>query len=222
MKVLAVRRHKIRVLRRERRSRGHHHVTRYFPEIKVAHEEVVRVVRPKYARAIRDRPARRRCAHVRHDRHQVARARVPGRARVFFAVNATVNRVNQPVAFPRRADLKKRPAQHPLARRGKRHPHRVVHAAREHRLEPRPVRSRPKDVRRPRHKGLPVSQRVPLLGEGAFRPIEPTLRPEIRPVQIVRTPRQRLAVIPLLPSVRHAVAIRIGEFPNVRRRSHVE
>src|SRR5262249_12977018 len=103
-----------------------------FAEIEVADEEVVGVVGAEGAQAPRSGAAGGGGAHVRHDRHEVAGADVAGGdGRLVLAVDAAVDRVDEPVALAGRADLEKRAAQDALAGGGERDADGIIHAAGE-------------------------------------------------------------------------------------------
>ena len=98
----------------------------------------------------------------------------------------------------------------------------VVHAAGHHGFESAAIGPRAEQMRRASLPSGPSGKIVCLLGERALAPVDEPVRPAIRPVQIVRATRQRLAVEPRLALVRDAVAIRVGELQNLRRRGNVE
>jgi len=52
---------------------------------------------------------------VRHDRHEIAGADMPDNRRLILAINATVNRMDEPIAFARDANLEKCAAEDPFA-----------------------------------------------------------------------------------------------------------
>ena len=55
---------------------------------------------------------------------------------------------------------------------------------------------------------------VGLFGKGTLAPVDPAISAEIRAMEIIGTPRQRLAVMPDLTLIANAVVIGIGEFPD--------
>lgn len=73
-------------------------------------------------------------------------------------------------------------------------PHGIVHAGGDDRLERSALRPAAKDVGGAGLKITPVRQRVPLLGEGAFAPVDPAIRAEVRAVKIIRAAGQRHAI----------------------------
>ena len=190
-------------------------------QVEVAREQVVRPVRAKDARAIHGQPARGGRAGVIHHRHEVAGARVAVERGLLLAINAAVNRVQQAVALAA-AGLDERAAQEPLARRVERHAHGIVHATGEHGFKARAIGPRTEDVRGARDEGLAVRERVALLGERTFRPVNPAVWAEVGAVQVVCAAGERLAVMPHLALVGDAVAVGVGELPDLRRRGNVE
>src|SRR5688572_8775715 len=141
---------------------------------------------------------------------------------VLLAVNSPMNRMNQSITLPRHTNLEKRSTQDPLAGRGKGDTHRVIHSAGENGFEAGPIGARTKNVCGAGHEWLAVAERVTLLGERAFRPVDPAVGPEVRSMQIVRAAGERLAIEPRDTLVAHAVAVGVGEFPKMRRRGDVE
>jgi hypothetical protein len=68
----------------------------------------------------------------------------------------------------------------------------------------------------------PAGTFVGLLGERALRPVNPAIRTEVRPVQVVRTTGESLPFEPFLAMIRDAIAVAIGQLPDTRRRRHIE
>ena len=156
-----------------------------------------------------------------HHGQEVARARVAVERGLLLAIHAAVDCMQQTVALTA-AGLDERAAQEALARRVERDPDRIVHATREHRFEARAVGPCAKDVRGARDEWLAGRECVALLGERALRPVNPAVRAEVGAVQVVRAAGKRLAVVPDLALVRDAVAVGVGELPDLRRRGDVE
>lgn len=67
-----------------------------------------------------------------------------------------------------------------------------------------------------------AKRRIALLGERALAPVNPPVATKVRPMQIVGTAGERLALEPLLPLVSYAVAIGISQAPNARGRGDVK
>src|SRR5262249_62103302 len=107
----------------------------------------------------------------------------------------------------------KRRRENALAARCEDNVNRVVHAAGHHRLDAAAVRAAAEDVRRLGDEGRLARPLVALLGKRSLGPVNPTVWPEIWPLQIVRTSRRRLALEPLAALVRHAVPLRIDALP---------
>src|SRR5262249_60272237 len=84
------------------------------------------------------------------------------------------------------------------------------------------VRAAAEDVRRLGDEGRLARPLVALLGKRSLGPVNPTVWPEIWPMQIVRTSRQRLALEPLAALVGDAVAFRVSELPDAGRRGDID
>ena len=163
--------------------------------------------------------------HVHQHRQKVgagpAVVRVVHRV-VIFAVDAAVNGMDQPVAQPCFGAHQERGRKNPLAGRQEDGIDRIVHSTGHHRLDLAAIGPGAEDVRRPRGERPPFGQGVGLLGEGPFAPVDPAIRAEVRPVQVVGTASQRPAVEPDLPPVGHAVAVGVGQLPDFRRSRHID
>src|SRR5258708_17890966 len=125
--------------------------------------------------------------------------------------------MDQPVGFARFGGGEKSSAQNPFAVGGKSDRHRVVHAACEHRLDPAAIGARPENMRRARDEWRLAWPFVSLFREGPFAPIKPTVRSQIRPMQITSATCERLALEPFLPFLGDSVAVGIGQFPDAGR-----
>ena len=220
VKIRLVAHEEIAVRRAERRAILRERVARDAAHIKLRAEQIP--AHPERLAAQYLQPARRRRAEVRHDRHQLASARVSIEDAVLFAPHAAIDRVQDAVALAAAGIHKKSPAQKPLARRRKDDVHGVVHAARHHHFAPAAIGPRAEKMRGTGDEIAPVGQPVRLLGKCAFAPINKTIRPRIRPVQIVRATGQRFAIEPHLALVRDAIAIGVRELPDDRRRGDVK
>src|SRR5439155_20604964 len=66
-----------------------------------------------------------------------------------------------------------------------------------------------------------VCERVSLLGERAFGPVEVSVRTEVGAVEVVGAAGQRAAIEPLFALVRDAIAVSIRKSPNARRSGDV-
>ncbi len=157
-----------------------------------------------------------------HHGHQVARPRVPVEDVVRLPVDAAIDGVDQGIAPARLWMLEKRRADDALAGRREGDVDGVVHAAGHDHFDRRIPRPPPEDVRGAGHeRGLPQPL-AGLLRERALGPVDPAVRTEIRPVQIVGAPGQRLALVPLLTLVGDAITVGVGQLPDARRRGDIE
>ncbi len=140
----------------------------------------------------------------------------------FFAVNTAVDGVYEAIAMTRFMRRKKRPAQNALAFGSERQSHRIVHPAGQHRFEAAVVWPSAENMGCAAFEFLPVGKIVSLFRKCTFAPINPSIRPEIRPVQIIGATGKRLAFVPFFADIRNPVAVGVGEFPDARRRGDVE
>ena len=157
-----------------------------------------------------------------HGRHQIAGLRVSVDHAMGLAEQAAVDRVDERVAATELRVLEKGRRQHRLAAGRERHVHRVVHAAGDHRLDQRLARPPAEDVRGACHQRRLARPLVRLLGKRALGPVDPPVGPQIRAVEIVGAPGQRLAGEPLFALIRHAVVVGVGELPDAGRSAHVQ
>ena len=89
------------------------------------------------------------------------------------------------------------------------HADRVVHASGHYGVQFRAVGSHPVDVSGPVVNDLSAWPLVLLPLEGSLAPVNPTVWPEVWPMQVVGAPVGRLAVKPFDALVGHAIAIRV-------------
>ena len=113
---------------------------------------------------------------------------------VVFAVHASVDGMDQPVALAAAGMLEERATHEPLARGREDDIHRVVHTAGHYALDSGAVRASAKDVTGAGDEVRLAALLIGLLGEGAFAPVEPTVAAKVRPVKIVGAAGQRFAV----------------------------
>ena len=213
---------KIGVLRAERRAVGSQHVALHAVQVELTGKQVAGEVAAEHGRLVNLQAARRCRAEVRHHRHQIASARVTVHHAVRLAVNSAVNGVHQSVALATGGVLEKCGGEKPLAARRKNDVHRVVHAANHHRLVRAARWVAAENMRGTRDTLAAAKRRIALLGERALAPVNPPVTAKVRPVQIVGTAGERLALEPLLPLVGHAVAVGISQPPNARGRGDVK
>ena len=155
-------------------------------------------------------------------RHQIARSFVAVDDRVRLSVQAPIDRVNQRIAAPQLRMLQERRRQYPFAGGRERDVDRIVHPAGHDRLDRGVAGTPAKDVRRSCDERRSARSFVGLLGERAFGPVDPAVRTEVGPVEIVRTVGQRFSLKPLFASIGHAVSIGIRQFPDARRRGDIQ
>ena len=199
-------------------------MTRDLVHIELTREEVVAELGAEDLGLVPRQPARRGGSHVSERRQQITRARMKVGHVVDLAVDPAIHGVNQPVAQPAAGVLQKSRREDSLAAGSEDDINRVVHPARHHVLNGTgPIRATPENVRRLRDERLlPVRLLIRLLGKRPLAPVNETVRPEIRPVQIVRTTGQCLPREPLDALIGHAVAISVRQLPDARRSGHIQ
>ncbi len=133
---------------------------------------------------------------------------------VDLAINSAIDRVNQTVPFAARRVLEKCRAADALACFCKSDAYGIVHAARHHWFHARAIRAAAKNVGGASHERFLSGTFIGLLGERPLAPVNPPVRPGVRPVKIVRATCERFAEHPLFALIGDAVAIGIGQFPN--------
>src|SRR5262249_250333 len=141
---------------------------------------------------------------------------------MILAVNASVHSMNESIPASPAWVLQKGRGEDALAARRKHYPDRVIHAARHDRFDAGAVRPATEHVGGARGERAAAGALVGLFRERTLTPVNPAIRALVRPVQIVRAVRKRLTLEPLGSQVGHASALGIREFPNARRRRHVE
>ena len=141
---------------------------------------------------------------------------------VDFAVHASINGVDQPIALATAGMLKKSRRKNPLAGGGENAIDRIVHAARHDRLDAASIRPAAENVRGFSLENLVVGERVGLLGECALAPVNPAIRSQVRPVQIIGAASEGFARKPFHPLISHAIAVGVRQFPDTGRAAHVQ
>ncbi len=222
MNVAIVGDEEVLVSRREGRPVRHQDVARHFPYVEHRGEETVLIAIAKRARRVTREAHGYRRSELTHDRHQIAGPLVTVEDVVRLAVHTTVDRVHDRVSLARLRMFQECRRQDAFTLGSERHVDGIVHPACQHDLERLVRRPAAKDVRCPRHKRRPTRPRMRLLREGPLGPVDPAVGPEIGSVQIVGAPGQRLSLEPLLAPIGDAVAIRVSEFPDARRRGDIE
>ncbi len=140
---------------------------------------------------------------------------------IFLAVHTAVNRMGHAIAEARLGEVDERAAEDRFTLGGEGDFHRIVHASGHDDIQPRPIRQRAVNVRRLVLQHPAVGQRVRLFGECPLGPIQIAIRTQMRPVDVVGAPGQGAALEPLLPTVRHAVAVGVGKLPDAGRTRHI-
>ncbi len=198
------------------------HVSRDLLQVEHGREEAVAILLAEHPRRITGEAGRNRRPKLRHHGHQVARPLVAIDDAVLLAVHAAVDGVHERIAAPELRMLEKRGCEDPFALRREGDLHRVVHAAGHHHFNARVPGPPPQDVCGTRDEGSLAGAIVGLLRERPFGPVDPAVRSEVRPVQIVGARGQRFSFEPLLAPIGDAVAVRIRQLPDARRSRHVE
>ena len=118
--------------------------------------------------------------------------------------------------------LEKGGGQDPFAGGREGHIDRVVHAAVHDRFNHAVARTPAEDVRGLGHERGLAGPLVGLLGERTLGPVDRAVETEVGPMQIVRAAGERLPLEPLFTPIRDAVPIGVRQFPDARRRRHIE
>src|SRR5260370_30805622 len=93
---------------------------------------------------------------------------------MILAIDAAVNRVNEPIALTAARMLKKGGRENPFAAGREHHPHRVIHAARHDRLEAATLGPAPEDMSSPGRESVRFSPLVGLFVSHPPSPVHPS------------------------------------------------
>ncbi len=199
-------------------------VARHLAQIEGRGEEVVAIVGAKDIAFVTGERALRRRPGLIERMHDLGAGAL--HATVFdhivnLAEYRAIRRVPDAIAEPGLAEINERAGEDGLALGREGNFNRVVHAAGHDDVQARTVGARAIDVRGFVVQRAAVAELVGLLGERAFRPVNVTVRSEMWPVDIVGATRERVALPPFLALIGHAVAVRVAEPPDARRRRDV-
>src|SRR5215510_3762091 len=134
-----------------------------------------------------------------------------------LTVDAAINGVNEAVSFPGFGLVNESRGEESFAPGREGDVHRIIHPAGHHDFQTRTVWTFPEDMGCAALEGFASTQIVGLLGEGALAPVDPAVRPQIRPVHVVGATSQGLALMPFIPLIGDAIVVGIGKLPNAGR-----
>src|SRR4030095_3685188 len=152
-----------------------------------------------------------------HHRHQIASLRMRVDDIIHFAVDASVNRMDETIAPASFRLLQECSREYPLPPGCKGHIDWVIHSAYHYGFSKSAARFPTENVRRSCHQRWLAFARVRLLRERSLAPIDPAVWTEIWTVQIVCTVGERLALEPFFTLIGDTVAIGVGKFPDAGR-----
>src|SRR5262245_16930213 len=112
--------------------------------------------------------------------------------------------MDQSIASPGFGVLNERSRENALTARRESHIDWIVHSADHNRLSKGAARPASEDMRGTRHQRGFAFAGMCLFPEGTLAPIDPSIQPQIRSMQVVRAIGQRLALKPFLTLVRDA------------------
>ena len=197
-------------------------MTRHFVQVEEAGEKIVLIRGAEDARRVVGETTRGGGPIVGQRGQEIPRLLVSFDDVMLFSVDAAVNGVNESVAPAELRVLEESRSQDLLAGRHEIDVHGVVHAPGHDGLYQGLAGTAAEDVRGAGHKGRLARKLVLLLGERPLAPVDPSVRTEVRAVQIVRAASERLPLEPFLAPVRDSVSVGVGELPYAWRRRHVE
>ena len=140
---------------------------------------------------------------------------------VFPTVYPSIDCMKNAVPSARPGKIKKSSAEKALTRFTERNAHWIVHTSGNDDFQSTAIGFGTKDVSSSSCVPVPIPQAQGLLLKAALAPVEPTIRCQIRTMQIVPASIDGFTVEPGYPFVCNVILILIGKFPDVRWCSHI-